>query len=237
VGSSGIRHAVCQYPTVVHGWRNGERERARLSNSDDGRVAVLLSKVGLSPECMNRYPHEFSGGQRQRIGVARALVLEPRLVICDEPVSSLDISIQAQILNLLKDLQEEFALTYLFIAHDLAVVEFFCDIVAVMYMGKIVEQAEAEELYRNPLHPYTIALMSAIPQVEPRAPAPIDCTIASITEISNPQTNSAEQLVRGCRFHSRCPLAEGDCLKEMPILEEKSKGHFVACGKCKKIDY
>lgn len=227
-------------PLKVQGWRNGDMRE---------RVAVLLSKVGLSPEYINRYPHEFSAGQRQRIGVARALVLRPRLVICDEPVSFLDVSIQSQILNLLKDLQEEFALTYLFIAHDLAVVEFFCDIVAVMYMGRIVEQAGAEELYRNPLHPYTQVLMSAIPQVDP---------VRKATSLSNgvepafrgrrtsfggevssilsppPPFSFAKRSCGGCRFHPRCPLAEGDCLKEMPILEEKSKGHFVACGKCKK---
>jgi oligopeptide/dipeptide ABC transporter ATP-binding protein len=211
-------------PLKVQGWRNGDAME---------RVAALLSKVGLSPECMNRYPHEFSGGQRQRIGVARALVLEPRLVICDEPVSSLDVSIQAQILNLLKDLQEEFALTYLFIAHDLAVVEFFCDIVAVMYMGRIVEQSEAEQLYRNPLHPYTQELMWAIPQVEPHTPAPIERSRVAGLGVPNSGA-SAEQLVRGCPFHPRCPLAGGDCLKETPILEEKSKGHFVACWKLKK---
>jgi ABC-type dipeptide/oligopeptide/nickel transport system ATPase component len=224
---------------------SNDREDIRLS-SVEARVAALLSKVGLSPECMNRYPHEFSGGQRQRIGVARALVLKPRLVICDEPVSSLDVSIQAQILNLLKDLQEEFALTYLFIAHDLAVVEFFCDIVAVMYMGRIVEQSEAEQLYRNPLHPYTQELMWAIPQVEPafrgrktaiggEVPSPSSPPVVlRRAGILSPPHVWWTSPPTGCPFHPRCPLAEGDCLKEMPILEEKSKGHFVACGKCKK---
>jgi oligopeptide/dipeptide ABC transporter ATP-binding protein len=187
------------------------------------RVAVLLSKVGLSPDHINRYPHEFSGGQRQRIGVARALALEPKLIICDEPVSALDVSIQSQILNLLKDLQEEFGLTYLFIAHDLAVVEFFCDVVAVMYLGKIVEQATAEELYKNPLHPYTHALMSAIPQVDPSLQGKREKLSGEVPSVLNPPS--------GCPFHPRCPLAEGDCLKKMPPLEEKSgyEGHFVAC--------
>ena len=187
------------------------------------RVAVLLSKVGLSPDHINRYPHEFSGGQRQRIGVARALALEPKLVICDEPVSALDVSIQSQILNLLKDLQEEFGLTFLFIAHDLAVVEFFCDVVAVMYLGKIVEQATAEELYKNPLHPYTHALMSAIPQVDPSLRGKREKLSGEVPSVLNPPS--------GCPFHPRCPLAEGDCLKQMPHLEERSdyKGHFVAC--------
>jgi len=207
------------------------------------RVVGLLLKVGLSAGHINRYPHEFSGGQRQRIGVARALALEPKLVICDEPVSALDVSIQSQILNLLKDLQDELGLTYLFIAHDLAVVEFFCDVVAVMYMGKIVEQAEAEELYRNPLHPYTRALLRAIPQVE---------AVRSDKRVAQPMnekpsngcgcaTRSGEvpsilSAPVGCAFSPRCPLAEGNCLKREPILDEKSKyrGHFVACWKCRK---
>jgi len=189
------------------------------------RVAVLLSKVGLAPEHINRYPHEFSGGQRQRIGVARALALEPKLVICDEPVSALDVSIQSQILNLLKDLQQEFGLTFLFIAHDLAVVEFFCDIVAVMYMGRIVEQATAQELYRNPVHPYTRVLMSAIPQVDPSLRGRRGTFAGEVPSALNPPP--------GCPFHPRCPLAEDDCLKQMPALKEKTdyEGHFVACWK------
>lgn len=193
------------------------------------RVAVLLSKVGLSADHINRYPHEFSGGQRQRIGVARALALEPKLVICDEPVSALDVSIQSQVLNLLKDLQEEFGLTFLFIAHDLAVVEFFCGVVAVMYMGRIVEQATAEELYRNPLHPYTRTLMSAIPQVDPSLRGRRSVVGGEPPSVLNPPS--------GCPFHPRCSLADDGCLKQRPILEKKSgyAEHFVACWKCKKI--
>jgi oligopeptide/dipeptide ABC transporter ATP-binding protein len=189
------------------------------------RVAVLLSKVGLSPSHINRYPHEFSGGQRQRIGIARALSLEPRLVVCDEPVSALDVSIQSQILNLLKDLQEEFGLTYLFIAHDLAVVEFSCDVVAVMYMGRIVEKATSEELYRNPLHPYTRALMSAIPQVEPALRGKRMAFGGEVPSALNPPS--------GCAFSPRCPLADEYCREQMPKLEEKQggEGHFVACWK------
>jgi oligopeptide transport system ATP-binding protein len=199
----------------------------RISSSEmTERVAVLLSKVGLSPDHINRYPHEFSGGQRQRIGVARALVMEPKLVICDEPVSALDVSIQSQILNLLKDLQDEFGLTFLFIAHDLTVVEFFSDIVAVMYMGRIVERATAEELYRNPIHPYTRALMSAIPQVEQGRHVVKRAFGGEVPSVLKPPS--------GCPFHPRCPLAEGECLKQIPALEEKSgnQGHFVACWKC-----
>ena len=189
------------------------------------RIAALLSKVGLSPEHINRYPHEFSGGQRQRIGVARALAMGPKLVICDEPVSALDVSIQSQILNLLKDLQEEFGLTFLFIAHDLAVVEFFCDIVAVMYMGRIVERATAEQLYQNPLHPYTHALMSAIPQVDP--------SLRGRREAFGGEVPSALNPPAGCPFHPRCALSEDKCLKEVPALKESDdKGHFVACWRC-----
>jgi oligopeptide/dipeptide ABC transporter ATP-binding protein len=216
-------------PRMTIGNIIGEPLKVQMGITGSGlieRVAVLLSKVGLSADHINRYPHEFSGGQRQRIGVARALVTEPKLVICDEPVSALDVSIQSQILNLLKDLQEEFGLTFLFIAHDLTVVEFLCDIAAVMYMGKIVEQATAEELYRNPLHPYTRALMSAIPQVERGWRTAKGAFGGEVPSVLNPPT--------GCPFHPRCPLAEGVCLKQMPALEEKSgyEGHFVACWKC-----
>ena len=204
------------------------------------RVAELLSKVGLSADHINRYPHEFSGGQRQRIGIARALASEPKLLICDEPVSALDVSIQSQILNLLKDLQAEFGLTFLFIAHNLAVVEFFCDIVAVMYAGRIVEQAPAEQLYRNPLHPYTRALISAIPQVSPaptfRVDGALEVSRRSITKsrCGAGEPPSVLNPPAGCAFATRCPLADNDCLKRTPALKEKTghEGHFVACWKC-----
>jgi len=210
------------------------------------RVVALLSKVGLAGDHIDRYPHEFSGGQRQRIGIARALALAPKLIICDEPVSALYVSIQAQILNLLKDLQEEFGLTYLFIAHDLAVVDFFCDVVAVMYMGRIVEQASAEKLCRNPLHPYTRALMSAIPQigVPPRhSRAALGCESLDWLGIVRLSQNDGELVEPmpsalnppvGCTFGPRCSLAGPDCLSRMPPLAESSdrKGHFVACWKC-----
>ncbi len=201
--------------------------RTSLRVNDMERTAELLSKVGLSPDYMNRYPHEFSGGQRQRIGIARALALKPKLVICDEPVSALDVSIQSQILNLLKDLQEEFGLTLLFIAHDLAVVEFFCDIVAVMYMGRIVERATAQELYRNPLHPYTRALISAIPEVEQSQRGQRTILGGEVPSALNPPS--------GCPFHPRCPRRQSDCLEQMPALKRGGNaddGHFVACWKC-----
>ncbi len=199
------------------------------------RVAGLLSRVGLSSEYISRYPHELSGGQRQRVSIARALAMEPKLIICDEPVSSLDVSIQSQILNLLKDLREEFGLTYLFIAHDLAVVELFCDIVAVMYMGKIVEQASAGELYRNPLHHYTRLLMSAIPQVEVSSGfRRVPTSRGKAQGVPNPPNGWRINSPNGCSFSWKCPLAEEKCLKQQPALEEKGKyrGHWVACLKC-----
>ena len=195
------------------------------------KVVVLLLKVGLSPDYMNRYAHEFSGGQRQRIGIARALALRPKLIICDEPVSALDVSIQSQILNLLKDLQEEFGLTFLFIAHDLAVVEFFCNIVAVMYMGRIVEQATAQELYRNPLHPYTRALISAVPEVERPRQSRRTTLGGEVPSALNrfPQGGVPPS---GCPYQARCPRRQSDCLEQMPALkrgENTYDEHFVAC--------
>ena len=190
------------------------------------RVAELLGKVGLSAEHINRYPHEFSGGQRQRIGIARALSLNPKLIICDEPVSALDVSIQSQILNLLKELQAEFGLTYMFIAHDLAVVEFVSDVVAVMYLGRIVERAASSELYRNPLHPYTKALLKAIPQTRTGRKREKSAPPGEMPSASNPPS--------GCPFHPRCAIAEEKCRLKRPALEQKNdaEGHFVACWKC-----
>jgi oligopeptide transport system ATP-binding protein len=186
-------------------------------------VRLILSKVGLSADAMNRYPHEFSGGQRQRIGIARALILKPKLVICDEPVSALDVSIQSQILNLLKDLQQEFSLTYLFIAHDLAVVQFTCDIVAVMYMGKIVEQAPVYELYNNPLHPYTVALMAAIPKITASPQTSPDRLKGEIPSIFNPPP--------GCPFNPRCRFAGDNCFSSSPPLVPIAGNdeHLLAC--------
>jgi oligopeptide transport system ATP-binding protein len=185
------------------------------------RVADLLQKVGLSPEQMNRYPHEFSGGQRQRVGIARALAVNPRLIIADEPISALDVSIQAQVINLLEDLQEQFDLTYLFIAHDLRVVEHISDRVAVMYLGKIVELTDSQELYANPLHPYTEALLSAIP-----IPDPTTKRQRIILEGDPP---SPIHPPPGCRFHTRCHKRFDRCDKEEPVLREVAPRHWVSC--------
>jgi oligopeptide transport system ATP-binding protein len=185
------------------------------------RVADLLQKVGLSPEQMHRYPHEFSGGQRQRVGIARALAVSPKLIIADEPISALDVSIQAQVINLLEDLQEQFNLTYLFIAHDLRVVEHISDRVAVMYLGLIAELADSQELYAKPLHPYTEALLSAIP-----IPDPTTKRKRLILEGDPPSPINPPH---GCRFHTRCHRRIDRCDKENPALREVSPRHWVAC--------
>ncbi|HEY8831346.1 MAG TPA: ABC transporter ATP-binding protein [Gemmatimonadaceae bacterium] len=191
----------------------------------DARVKQLLQEVGLRPEYSMRYPHEFSGGQRQRIGIARALSVEPKFIVCDEPVSALDVSVQAQVINLLVDLQRDHNLTYMFIAHDLSVVEHIADRVAVMYLGKIVELAAADDLYREPIMPYTQALLSAVPVADPKARKERIILQGDVPSPANPPS--------GCVFHPRChhPAKDEACSKIVPPLEEKTPGHFAACIK------
>ena len=212
--------AMLAEPLVVHGIErtNGPTLKSRQVRD---KVAELLELVGLRPEYANRYPHEFSGGQRQRIGIARALSLKPKFIVCDEAVSALDVSIQAQIINLLQELQRQFSLTYLFIAHDLAVVKHISDRVAVMYLGEIVEEADTEELFAHPLHPYTQTLLAAIPIPIPKAKRRQKQLEGDVPTPVNPPS--------GCRFHTRCPIAIDTCKEMKPPLVQINESHRVAC--------
>ena len=202
---------------------NGVRDRRQREE----RVRELLSQVGLDPQHMQRYPHAFSGGQRQRIGIARALALHPKLIVADEPVSALDVSVQAQILNLLQSLQEEFGLTYLFIAHDLSVVRHICDRVAVMYVGRIVELTDVDPLFHAPMHPYTEALLNAAPVADPERRGTEFLLQGEVADPSNPPS--------GCTFHPRCRYAEDRCRSERPDLIEIESGHSVSCHRAREL--
>jgi peptide/nickel transport system ATP-binding protein/oligopeptide transport system ATP-binding protein len=208
--------AIISEPFIIHSEKEGKGERKKA-------VQDLMEQVGLNPEHFNRYPHEFSGGQRQRIGVARALALQPQLIIADEPVSALDVSIQAQILNLLRDLQREFDLTLVLISHDLSVVRHMCDRVAVMYLGKMVEVADSDVLYNHPYHPYTGALLSAVPVPDPALAARKQRAVpgGDVPSPTNPPP--------ACRFHTRCPKMQQICSEQEPLLEQKAEGNLTAC--------
>jgi oligopeptide transport system ATP-binding protein len=206
---------IIDEPLVIHNYENGKKRRAR--------VEALLERVGLNPLLANRFPHEFSGGQRQRIGVARALALNPSFIVADEPISALDVSIQAQVVNLLEDLQDEMNLTYLFIAHDLSMVRHICNRVAVMYLGKVVELGLVNDIYTEPQHPYTQALLSAVPVPDPKVEEKRQRIIleGDVPSPANPP--------EGCNFNTRCPLAFDRCFKEEPELKEQLPQHDVAC--------
>ncbi len=204
---------ILETPLIVHGV-GSRQERRKL-------VEGLIDKIGIRKDQLDRYPHEFSGGQRQRIGIARALTLNPKLIIADEPVSALDVSVQSQVLNLMVDLQKDFNLSYMFISHDLSVVQHISDRVAVMYLGKIVEIADVEELYRNPLHPYTKALLTAVPLPDPTKKRDRIILQGDLPSPINPPT--------GCAFHTRCPVATPECKVETPELREKAMGHWASC--------
>ena len=206
--------AIIGEPLTIH-------KLTKSSAEYQDRIVELLETVGLNADHLRRYPHEFSGGQRQRIGIARALAVKPKLIVCDEPVSALDVSIQAQVINLLEDLQEKFDLTYLFIAHDLSVVEHISDRVTVMYLGRIVEVASARELYTTPKHPYTEALLSAVPIPEPGLKRTRIRLVGDVPNPNNPPT--------GCHFHPRCPKAFDRCKVESPALKQATDGHWAAC--------
>jgi oligopeptide transport system ATP-binding protein len=208
--------AIVSEPLRVHHLASGKRERT-------ARVKELLELVGLSDRHLNRFPHEFSGGQRQRIGIARSLASQPMFVVCDEPISALDVSIQAQVVNLLEDLQDRFSLTYLFIAHDLSMVRHICDRVAVMYLGVLVELGQSDVLYDAPLHPYTQSLLSAVPVPDPKKERARERIILTgdVPSPSNPPS--------GCRFHPRCPIAAPRCAEVVPEWRQVSSGRWVAC--------
>lgn len=208
--------AILEEPLIIHNLFDSAKDR-------NDRIKELISLVGLRPEHLSRYPHEFSGGQRQRVGIARALAVNPELIICDEPVSALDVSIQAQVINLLMELQQKLGLTYVFIAHDLKVVEHVSHRVAVMYLGKIVEMADADELYRNPQHPYTKALLSAIPVPDPKPRAERIILTGDVPSPLNPPP--------GCNFNPRCPMASEECTKTVPNLKKTVGEHIVSCLK------
>ena len=211
---------IVSEPLAIHGLAKGAELRSQ--------VRELLEAVGLKAQYMNRYPYAFSGGQRQRIGIARALALRPKLIVADEPVSALDVSIQAQVLNILQDLQQEFGLTYLFIAHDLSVVEHMSDRIAVMYLGKIVETAPAEELYTNPLHPYTEALLSAVPRTDPDHKAERILLTGDVPSPANPPS--------GCHFHPRCAYAIDICRTQTPYLQMITSDHTVSCHRTGELN-